>query len=93
MIGRITPELLRVFIRRIDVWEKEVKYSRTCGNRIDICFTFLPEESTTIKGECIELLPANASKTQNPEGWPSGLHKIFNFPLRVARISDGGFLF
>ena len=64
----VTPELMRVFIRRIDVWEKEVKYSRTCGNRIDICFTFLPEASTTIKGECIELLPINASKTQNPEG-------------------------
>ena len=64
----VTPELMRVFIRRIDVWEKEVKYSRTCGNRIDICFTFLPEASTTIKGECIELLPAHAAKTQNPEG-------------------------
>lgn len=65
---KVTPELLRVFIRRIDVWEKEVKYSRTCGNRIDICFTFLPEASTIIKGECIELLPANAAKTQNPKG-------------------------
>ena len=54
---KVTPELLRVFIRRIDVWEKEVKYSRTCGNRIDIKFTFLPDAATVIKGECIELLP------------------------------------
>ena len=62
----VTPELLRVFIRRIDVWEKEVRYSRTCGNRIDICFTFLPEASTTIKGECIELPACKRLKNAKP---------------------------
>lgn len=36
----LTPELLRVFIKRIDVMEKEVKYSRTCGNTIIIHYTF-----------------------------------------------------
>lgn len=36
----LTPELLRVFIRRIDVYEKAEKYSRTCGNRIVIHYTF-----------------------------------------------------
>ena len=36
----LTPELLRVFIKRIDVMEKEVKYSRTCGNTIIIHCTF-----------------------------------------------------
>lgn len=36
----LTPELLRVFIKRIDVMEKEVKYSRTCGNTIIIYYTF-----------------------------------------------------
>ena len=36
----LTPELLRIFIRRIEVYEKEEKNSRTCGNRIDITFKF-----------------------------------------------------
>ncbi|MBQ8249795.1 MAG: recombinase zinc beta ribbon domain-containing protein, partial [Clostridia bacterium] len=36
----LTPELLRVFIKRIDIMEKEVKYSRTCGNTIIIHYTF-----------------------------------------------------
>jgi len=36
----LTPELLSVFIKRIDVMEKEEKYSRTCGNTIIIYYTF-----------------------------------------------------
>lgn len=41
----LTPELLRVFIRRIEVYEKPIKYSRTCGNPIAIYYTFrLPEQ-------------------------------------------------
>ena len=52
----LTPELLRVFIKRIDVWEKEVKYSRTCGNRIDITFTFEPDKAVEIQGVCMELV-------------------------------------
>ena len=39
----LTPELLRTFIKRVEVYEKEVKYSRTCGNKIRIKFTFEPE--------------------------------------------------
>ena len=31
---KLTPELLRVFIRKIEVMEKTEKYSRTCGNKI-----------------------------------------------------------
>ena len=37
---RLTPELLRVFIRKIEVMEKTEKYSRTCGNTIIIHYTF-----------------------------------------------------
>lgn len=37
---KLTPELLRVFIRCIEVYEKEEKYSRTCGNTIVIHYTF-----------------------------------------------------
>lgn len=37
---RLTPELLRVFVRCIEVYEKEEKYSRTCGNTILVHFTF-----------------------------------------------------
>lgn len=39
---KLTPELLRVFVRKILVYEKEVKYSRTAGNPIVIYFTFQP---------------------------------------------------
>ena len=43
---KLTPELLRVFIRRIEVYEKPEKYSRTCGNLIVIHYAFqLPEEN------------------------------------------------
>ena len=42
----LTPELLRVFIRRIEVYEKFEKYSRTCGNPIVIHYVFqLPEQN------------------------------------------------
>ena len=37
---KLTPELLRVFIRRIEVYEKPEKYSRTCGNPIIIHYAF-----------------------------------------------------
>ena len=37
---KLTPELLRVFIRKIEVMEKIEKYSRTCGNTIIIHYTF-----------------------------------------------------
>ena len=36
----LTSELLRTFIRRIEVYEKPEKYSRTCGNTIAIHYTF-----------------------------------------------------
>ncbi|MEG2348470.1 MAG: DUF4368 domain-containing protein [Clostridia bacterium] len=42
---KLTPELLRVFIRRIEVYEKETKYSRTVRNPIVIYYTFkLPQQ-------------------------------------------------
>lgn len=46
---KLTPELLRVFIRRIEVYEKEQKYSRTAGNPIVIYYTFeLPKQKTAV---------------------------------------------
>ena len=39
-IEKLTPEILHAFIKRIDVYEKEVRYSRTCGNTIVIQYTF-----------------------------------------------------
>lgn len=43
---KLTPELLRVFIRRIEVYEKTEKYSRTYGNPIVIHYAFqLPEQN------------------------------------------------
>lgn len=42
---KLTPELLRVFICRIEVYEKPEKYSQTCGNPIVIRYAFqLPEQ-------------------------------------------------
>lgn len=44
-MSKLTPELLRVFIRRIEVYEKEQKYSRTAGNPIVTYYTFeLPQQ-------------------------------------------------
>ncbi len=43
---KLTPELLRVFIRKIQVFEKTEKYSRTAGNPIIIHFTFQPHADT-----------------------------------------------
>ena len=45
-IEKLTPELLRVFIRKIEVFEKTEKYSRTAGNPIIIHFTFQPHADT-----------------------------------------------
>ena len=52
---RLTPELLRTFIKRIEVHEKEQRFSRKAGNRIDIYFTFSPESGMIADGtECAE---------------------------------------
>ena len=47
---RLTPELLRTFIKRIEVHEKEQKFSRSCGNRLDIYFTFSIESGMIVDG-------------------------------------------
>lgn len=51
----LTPELIRVFIKRIEVFEKAEKYSRTCGNRMIIYFTFQADKETKIDGAMVEL--------------------------------------
>ena len=43
-IHRLTPEILKSFIGRIEVYEKAVKHSRTCGNRIVIYLTVAPDK-------------------------------------------------
>lgn len=58
---KLTPELLRVFIRRIEVYEKPEKYSRTCGNPIVIHYAFqLPEQNGM---PAIEILARPTTKT------------------------------
>ena len=53
---KLTPELLRVFICKIEVMEKTEKYSRTCGNTIIIHYTFeYPRQCAAI--------PTNNEKT------------------------------
>lgn len=39
-VTKVTPSILRAFISRIEVYEKEVKHSRKCTNRINIRFSF-----------------------------------------------------
>ena len=43
-ITKLTPEILRAFVKRIEVYEKEVKHSRTCGNRIVVYLTVAPDK-------------------------------------------------
>ena len=43
---KLTPELRRVFIRKIQVFEKTEKYSRTAGDPLIIHFTFQPHADT-----------------------------------------------
>lgn len=43
-IHKLTPEILKSFIGRIEVYEKAVKHSRTCGNRIVIYLTVVPDK-------------------------------------------------
>lgn len=58
---KLTPELLRVFIRRIEVYEKFEKYSRTAGNPIRIHYAFrLPEQEGI---PAIEVLAEPTAKT------------------------------
>ena len=38
-MSEVTPEILKAFVTRIDVYEKPEKYSRTCGNMIEIHYT------------------------------------------------------
>lgn len=52
---KLTPELFRTFIRRIEVYEKTEKYSRTCGNHIIIYFTFQADKAIRIDGAMAEL--------------------------------------
>lgn len=50
----LTPELIRVFIKRIEVFEKAEKNSRTCGNRVIIYFTFQADKGTKIDGAMVK---------------------------------------
>ena len=47
-IHRLTPEILKTFIGRIEVYEKAVKRSRTCGNRVVVYFTFSADKAVVI---------------------------------------------
>lgn len=48
---KLTPELLRVFIHKVEVYEEAEKYSRTCGNTIVIHYTFqMPQNSAKSRG-------------------------------------------
>ena len=48
-MDRLTPQILRAFVLRIDVYEKAEKFSRKCGNYIEIHYTFQPKPRTTSK--------------------------------------------
>ncbi|MBQ4049071.1 MAG: DUF4368 domain-containing protein, partial [Clostridia bacterium] len=59
---KLTPELLRVFIRKIEVFEKMEKYSRKVGNLINIHYAFqLPEQDGMPMLKM--LLPCNMRET------------------------------
>lgn len=45
---KLTPELLRVFIRKKEMYEKETKYSHTCGNPVVIYYKFQMKKLETL---------------------------------------------
>ena len=48
-MDKLTPKILRAFVLRIDVYEKAEKFSRKCGNYVEIHYTFQPKPRTTSK--------------------------------------------
>ena len=48
-MDKLTPKILRAFVLRIDVYEKAEKFSRKCGNYVEIHYTFQPTPRTTSK--------------------------------------------
>ena len=46
-MDKLTLKILRAFVLRIDVYEKAEKFSRKCGNYIEIHYTFQPKPRTT----------------------------------------------
>ena len=53
-VTEVTPTLLRAFIRRIEVYEQEVKHSRKCTNRINIRFSFTTTKAFEADGIMID---------------------------------------
>ncbi len=48
-MDKLTPKILQAFVLRTDVYEKAEKFSRKCGNYIEIHYTFQPKPRTTSK--------------------------------------------
>jgi len=53
-VTEVTPTLLIAFISRIEVYEKEVKHSRKCTNRINIRFSFTTTKAFEADGIMID---------------------------------------
>ncbi len=53
-VSEVTPQLLRAFIRRIEVYEKTEKRSRSCMNDITVHFSFLTDKEIKLDGIMIE---------------------------------------
>ena len=53
-VTEVTPQLLRTFIKRIEVHEKAEKRSRTCMNEITVHFSFLADKEIKLDGIMIE---------------------------------------
>lgn len=96
-MSMLTPELLRVFIRKIEVFEKLEKYSRTASNPINIHYAFqLPEQDGSPCLRCYfqaicEKLPKKAS-TRKAKCLPCTYRPEFSVKNTTA-ISEGLFLF
>ena len=53
-VTEVTPQLLRAFIKRIEVHEKAEKRSRTCMNDITVHFSFLADKDIKLDGVMIQ---------------------------------------
>ncbi len=86
---KLTPELLRVFVRRIEEYEKPEKYSRTCGNPIIIHYAFQPPGRTVCpllkSSHALQLKPL---EKQYPKGkMPFG---TYSPQISAKNISETG---
>lgn len=94
-ITKLTPELLRVFIRRIEVYEKFEKYSRTAGNPSAYTTpSAFPNRRASLPSKSSHKPQQKLHKSNNRKVFtPSGYIPPTNSPLRTSQQTQVLFSF